>query len=198
MRPTFRTTAPLDLPLPACPGVHKRATDPRFTIVTADAQGEAESRALVERSGMPDPERVNVVDLRSQKGISIWIRDSMFPVQRADGSWKILIQDRTYWPGPEDNRVPTAVDAANEDIEAVSHPALRIDGGNAVSTRQFAIIGNDSFQHTTDRVRELSADPAKMAEITSFYEARTGQRVVEHPSRPTAGSEAGGRMQPWS
>lgn len=160
--------------------------DTRFTIVAANTAGETELRALVASSGMEDPERVQIINLEAQKGISIWIRDSMIPVRDADGSWKLLIQDRTYWPGPEDNRVPAIIGEQADGMRAVDHPALRIDGGNMVSTRSIAFIGNDSFQHTTDRLKELAQDPARRAEIIEFFENQTGKDVIES-GQPGAG-----------
>jgi hypothetical protein len=155
----------------------------RFTIVAAVARGVEELRTLVAESGMADPERVTIVDAHTQKGISIWIRDSMIPVMDRDGTTRILIQDRTYYPGPEDDRVAPLIDEAHDQITSAAHLALRIDGGNIVNNRTVSIVGIDSVDQTRDRLQELAQDPGRRQEIIEFYEARTGHRVVDGAPR---------------
>ena len=144
-----------------------------FSIVCADSQGEASVQKLVSEVGI-QPERVSILGAESQKGMSIWIRDSMLPVAR-DGSTRLLIQDRTYWPGPEDNRVAPLLDAAHPQISSQAHPALRIDGGNVLSNQRHTFVGSDSIRHTRERLQELAQDPARRAEIEAFYQEKTGQ-----------------------
>jgi hypothetical protein len=144
-----------------------------FTIVCADKQGEQAVAQLVDKTGI-EPQRVTILPAESQQGMSIWIRDSMLPVKDTDGHSKLLIQDRTYWPGPEDNLVAPMLDLQHPQITSQAHPALRIDGGNVLSNNRHTIVGNDSMNHTRDRLRELSQDPQKKVEIERFYTENTG------------------------
>ncbi|MCE7870707.1 hypothetical protein DYH09_10045 [bacterium CPR1] len=152
------------------------APDSRFTIVCADQRGVDSIHQLVQETGT-DPARVTVVAAEAVQGFSIWIRDSMLPVRMPDGRTLLMIQDRTYWPGPEDARVPALIDQAHGSLESSPHPALRIDGGNVVSNRHQVIVGSDSVEHTRARLQELAQDPDRLEDIRHFYEAWTGQEV---------------------
>jgi len=103
----------------------------------------------------------------------------MIPLLAADGSWRLLVQDRTYWPGAEDQRVPFIIAQRSQGFAAIPHAALRIDGGNMLSNREYAFVGSDAVTHTTEGLRELATDPGHLTEIVRFYEARTGLKVVE-------------------
>ncbi|MDQ7821614.1 MAG: hypothetical protein RDV48_02330 [Candidatus Eremiobacteraeota bacterium] len=150
----------------------------RFTVVTADEKGEKTLRQAAAESGMVNPGRVNIVNAHSQKGFSIWIRDSMIPVANPDGTTTLLMQDRTYWPGPEDAKITPLFAQGNSNLTAVPHPSLRIDGGNMLSNEEFIFVGQDSVVHTTDRLKELFVLPRWKDEIIRFYENRTGKDVV--------------------
>lgn len=177
-----------DRPLPektekALLGVYKTlftnmSDDTRFTIATANDRGEEMLRQAVKESGMENPERVNIVNAHAKKGFSIWIRDSMIPVENADRTSKLLIQDRTYWPGPEDNKIPYLIAENNDGISSQSHPTLRIDGGNVLSNSKTIIVGKDSVDHTTKLLQERAIDPEWKKDIIKFYEARTGNEIV--------------------
>jgi len=185
-----------DRPLPektekALLGVYKTlftnmSADTRFTIATANDRGEAMLRQAVNESGMESPERVNIVNAYAQKGFSIWIRDSMIPVENADESSKLLIQDRTYWPGPEDNKIPYLIAENNEGISSQRHPTLRIDGGNVLSNSNTIIVGNDSVDHTTKLLQERAVDSEWKKDIIKFYEAKTGKEIVEEGASPSS------------
>lgn len=149
-----------------------------FTVVCADDQGTQAVEKLVEDSHI-DPQRVSILPAHSEKGTSIWIRDSMLPVRDENGLTKLLIQDRTYWPGPEDNQVAPLIDGAHPQIYAQAHPALRIDGGNILSNSKHLIIGSDSIRHTRARLQELYQDPGRAQEIDDFYVKTTGRPVDE-------------------
>lgn len=149
-----------------------------FTVVCADQRGIDDVNKLVRDSGT-DPSRVAVVPAQGDK-MSIWIRDSMLPVRAEDGHTKLLIQDRTYWPGPNDNTIaPTLaqVHGQNEHnpIASQQHPALRIDGGNILSNSKQIFVGSDSVRHTRARLQELAQDPARAKEIEEFYTKASGQ-----------------------
>jgi N-dimethylarginine dimethylaminohydrolase len=145
-----------------------------FTIVCADNKGEESVHSLLEKHRI-QPERVSVVPAECEKGMSIWIRDSMLPVRNPDGSSKLLVQDRTYWPGPEDGKISSILQAAHPEVNAQDHPALRIDGGNVLSNRHHTFVGSDSIRHTRERLQELAQDPNKRAEIEDFYRQASGQ-----------------------
>lgn len=150
------------------------APDTRFSVVCADAQGAAAVRGLVEQTQI-DPARVKVLQAPEQTEMSIWIRDSMLPVRAQDGHSDILIQDRTYWPGPADNQVAPMLVANNSQLSSKAHPALRIDGGNVLSNNRHTIVGSDSLQHTRERLQELAAqDPANLMQLENFYRQQTG------------------------
>lgn len=149
-----------------------------FTVVCADQRGIDDVNKLVRDSGT-DPSRVSVVPAQAEQ-MSIWIRDSMLPVRAEDGHTKLLIQDRTYWPGAGDNTIaPTLAQIHGEDahnpITAHQHPALRIDGGNILSNSKQIIVGNDSIRHTRARLQELYQDPVRAKEIEDFYSRTSGQ-----------------------
>lgn len=148
-----------------------------FTVVCADDAGSAAVRGLVEKSAI-DPKRVSLVEAQSQQGMSIWIRDSMLPVLD-QGQSKLLIQDRTYWPGPEDGRVAPLIDGAHEHIRSLPHPALRIDGGNVLSNARHCVVGKDSVIHTRERLQELAQDPEQKKAIEDFYREASGKPVGE-------------------
>lgn len=158
------------------------APDSRFTIICADQRGVQSIQQLVQDTGT-DPARVTVVDAQTVKGFSIWIRDSMLPVRMPDGKTLLMIQDRTYWPGPEDARVPALIDAANDSLDSAPHPALRIDGGNILSNRHQIFVGHDSVEHTRARLQELAQDPERLEDIKQFYQAWSGQEVTSDLSR---------------
>ncbi len=160
------------------------APDSRFTIVCADQRGVDSINQLVQDT-QTDPARVTVVNAQAQKGFSIWIRDSMLPVRMPDGKTLLMIQDRTYWPGPEDASVPPLIDAANESLESSPHPALRIDGGNILSNRHQIFVGHDSIEHTRARLQELAQDPERLKDITQFYQAWSGNEVNDAQSLAT-------------
>ena len=145
-----------------------------FSVVCADSKGEESVRQLVSDSHI-DPARVSILPANSEKGMSIWIRDSMLPVKAEDGHSKLLIQDRTYWPGPEDSRVAPLLDEAHPNISSQAHPALRIDGGNVLSNRRHTVVGRDSIRHTRARLQELAEDPGRRREIEDFYRKASGQ-----------------------
>ncbi|MFN8609580.1 MAG: hypothetical protein U0931_18720 [Vulcanimicrobiota bacterium] len=149
-----------------------------FTVVCADQRGIDDVNKLVRDSGT-DPNRVSVVPAQAEQ-MSIWIRDSMLPVRAEDGHTKLLIQDRTYWPGAGDNTIaPTLAQVHGQDahnpITSQQHPALRIDGGNILSNSKQIIVGSDSIRHTRARLQELYQDPAKAKEIEDFYSRASGQ-----------------------
>lgn len=149
-----------------------------FTVVCADQRGIDDVNKLVQDSGT-DPQRVSVVPAQADK-MSIWIRDSMLPVRAEDGHTKLLIQDRTYWPGEGDNTIaPTLAQVHGQDqhnpITSQQHPALRIDGGNILSNSKQIIVGSDSIRHTRARLQELAQDPARAKEIEEFYTRASGQ-----------------------
>jgi hypothetical protein len=150
----------------------------RFTIVAANQEGVDMLKNAVEESGMKSPNRVKIVNGKAEKGFSIWIRDSMIPVSDK-GSPKILIQDRTYWPGPEDGKIPPLYAEANDDVTSQVHPGLRIDGGNVLSNQEYIIVGHDSVNHTTDLLKGLAGNQAWKEEIIHFYETSTGKKVAE-------------------
>lgn len=153
-----------------------------FTVVCADQRGIDDVNQLVHDNGI-DPNRVAVVPAQSDK-MSIWIRDSMLPVRAEDGHSKLLIQDRTYWPGAGDNTIaPTLAAVHSQDehnaITSQAHPALRIDGGNILSNNKQIIVGSDSIRHTRDRLQELAQDPARAQEIEEFYARSSGQPATD-------------------
>ncbi|MBT9586923.1 hypothetical protein IV102_26515 [bacterium] len=154
--------------------MHTMSPETHFTIVCADAKGEESVNHMVEE-GRIDPERVTVVGAHSEKGMSIWIRDSMLPVRNDQSASKLLIQDRTYWPGPEDNQISPLLQAAHPEITAQNHPALRIDGGNVLSNQKQTVVGSDSIRHTRERLQELAQDPEKLIQIEEFYRQASGQ-----------------------
>jgi hypothetical protein len=143
-----------------------------FSIVCADAAGEDSIRQLIAEQGI-DSQRISILGAKSEKGMSIWIRDSMLPLVR-DGHTQLSIQDRTYWPGPEDNRVAPLLDQAHSHISSQDHPALRIDGGNVLSNQRHTFVGSDSVRHTRERLQELAQDPQRRGEIEAFYREKTG------------------------
>jgi len=149
-----------------------------FTVVCADQRGIDDVNKLVQDSGT-DSSRVSVVPAQADK-MSIWIRDSMLPVRAEDGHTKLLIQDRTYWPGAGDNTIaPTLAQVHGQDqhnpITSQAHPALRIDGGNILSNSKQIIVGSDSIRHTRARLQELYQEPARAKEIEEFYTKASGQ-----------------------
>jgi len=149
-----------------------------FTVVCADQHGIDDVNKLVQDNGI-NPDRVAVVPAEADK-MSIWIRDSMLPVRAEDGHTKLLIQDRTYWPGAGDNTIaPTLAAVHSQDehnaITSQAHPALRIDGGNILSNNKQIIVGSDSIRHTRARLQELAQDPARAREIEEFYTKASGQ-----------------------
>ena len=147
-----------------------------FTVAIADARGEQDVRKLAQDKGIA-PERLHIVDAQCDKGMSIWIRDSMLPVSADDGHTTLLIQDRTYWPGPDDAKVAPMIDAAHPQIDSHPHPALRIDGGNVLTNHNLTLVGSDSVKHTRDRLQELAKDPQTLQQMHSYYESRTGETV---------------------
>lgn len=155
----------------------------QFTIVAANESGVNDLSRAVQESGMANPERVNIVNGKAEKGFSIWIRDSMIPVASPDDLTKLLIQDRTYWPGPEDAKIPMLIDESSDAVSSQIHQPLRIDGGNLLSNEEYILVGHDSVAQTTARLKELAADPEWENEIIHFYEAKTGNEVVG-PGQP--------------
>jgi hypothetical protein len=149
----------------------------RFSIVAANQEGIDMLKNAVKESGMENPERVKIIDGKADKGFSIWIRDSMIPVDNKDGTTTTLIQDRTYWPGPEDAKIPPLFSQNNDDVKTRPHPALRIDGGNVLSNQSEIIVGHDSVNHTTALLQELAKDPKWKSEIVHFYEIKSGNEV---------------------
>ncbi|MCA9795904.1 MAG: hypothetical protein KC910_29050 [Candidatus Eremiobacteraeota bacterium] len=148
-----------DKPLPevarkAVLGVYRKLLtnmhpETRFTIVAADTRGVEDLKKLVDETGIANPQRVKIVGLDSEQGFSIWIRDSMLPVWSDQGT-RVLVQDRTYFAGPDEQAVPF-----NLPVQAEAHPGLRLDGGNILSNRHQVIVGIDSVEHTAARLREL-------------------------------------------
>lgn len=158
-----------------------REMDPRtrFTVVAADERNTDDAQALAQRCGVAD--RVEVVNARSQKGMSIWIRDSMLPVRTDSGDTRLLIQSRTYWPGPEDQLGPELLGwAAGRSVHAAPHDGLRIDGGNVVSNRRELVVGIDSVRQTADRLGELG--PSKDL-LERFLKAAGGGSWEDLPVR---------------
>lgn len=154
--------------------MQKMSPDTRFTIVCADSSGQASVEKLVEQSGI-ESERLQVVNAHSERGMSIWIRDSMLPVLGPAGETRLLVQDRTYWPGPEDGQIAPLLQQANPEMEHQPHPALRIDGGNVLSNHKQTIVGSDSIRHTRARLQELAQDPEKKKSIEEFYQKASGK-----------------------
>ena len=150
--------------------------DTRFSVVCADQHGVDSMKQLVQETHIA-PARVDIIPANTEKGMSIWIRDSMLPSLDAEGKTKLMIQDRTYWPGPEDNKVAPLLAETSPNIYAQAHPALRIDGGNVISNHHLSIVGPDSIDQTRDRLKELAADPAKLDMMKYFYEHATGTKA---------------------
>ena len=144
-----------------------------FTVVCANSSGVADVQQLAQNAGLK-ADRVEIIDAQAQKGMSIWIRDSMLPTLDEQGNTKILIQDRTYWPGPEDNKVAELIDKSHDNIYSQPHPALRIDGGNVVSNRNLSLVGIDSINQMRDRLHELAVEPGNYKQMLEFYEHTTG------------------------
>ena len=157
--------------------------DTQFTIVCADQNGIDSIHQLEQKTGI-DPNRVHILPANSQNGTSIWIRDSMLPVQDGTGKTKLIIQDRTYWPGPDDNKVPPIIAGSSPQIYSEAHPELRIDGGNILTNGHQAFIGNDSIGQERDLLQSLAKDPEKAKEIQSFYEQETGNKVGQNGVTP--------------
>lgn len=141
--------------------------DPRtkFTIVAADERGV---RDLKEMFG--DSHRVRVVKADTDKGFSIWIRDSMLPVRDEDGNTKVIVQDRSYFAGPDEQNAPFRLG-----LKAERHPSLRLDGGNILNNGRRAFVGIDSIQHTRERLQEL--DPKAVDQLLKL----TGTDMDELP-----------------
>ncbi len=118
----------------------------RFTIVAADQRGVDDLNKVFGES-----DRVRIVKADTDKGFSIWIRDSMLPVEQADGKTKIMVQDRSYFAGPDEQNAPFRLG-----LPAEFHPGLRLDGGNILNNGVRAFVGADSIQHTRERLQELS------------------------------------------
>lgn len=148
----------------------------QFSFICAD-QPSVDCVAKMAHDTGADPSRIHIIDAHSEKGMSIWIRDSMLPTLDADGRTKILIQDRTYWPGPEDNKVAPLIDAAYPQIFSQAHPALRIDGGNVLSNHNVSLVGIDSFNQMKERLGELANDPSNLAQMEALYKKATGHPV---------------------
>jgi len=154
--------------------MQKMSPETRFTIVCADRSGQSSVQQMVEQNGI-ESERVQVVDAKSSQGMSIWIRDSMLPVRGPAGETRLLVQDRTYWPGPEDGQIAPLLQQANPEMTHQPHPALRIDGGNVLSNQKQTIVGSDSILHTRARLQELAQDPEKKKSIEEFYQQASGK-----------------------
>ncbi len=159
----------------------------RFSVVAANREGMDMLKNAVKESGMEHPERVKIIDGKADKGFSIWIRDSMIPVDNKDGTSTTLIQDRTYWPGPEDAKIPPLFAQNNEDVKARPHPALRIDGGNMLSNQTEILVGIDSVEHTTSLLKDLAQNQAWKEEIIDFYEIKSGNQVAGEGAHPSKG-----------
>jgi len=157
----------------------RMSEDTSFTIVVPDKESKETCKKLVSECGMKNPGRVKIIDPTVPHGFSIWIRDSMIPVKGDDGEKKIIIQDRTYWPGEDDAMVPEAIDGGYDDIQSVRNPFLRIDGGNVLSNKEYAFIGIDSKNQTTDLLKELALDKENRENIIRFYEVKSGKEVIE-------------------
>ncbi len=158
--------------------MHNMDPHTQFSIVCADQAAVDCVQNLVQGTRIEES-RVDVVPASTKDGMSIWIRDSMLPTQDADGRTKILIQDRTYWPGAEDNKVaPLLVEAHKSHIFSQPHTALRIDGGNVLSNRNVSLIGIDSFNQMKERLGELAKDPENLKQMEDLY-----KKCVGHPVR---------------
>jgi N-dimethylarginine dimethylaminohydrolase len=155
--------------------------DTKFTIVVPNDESEKICKQLVQDCNPQNPERIQIINGHSENGFSIWIRDSMIPVQTEDSQKRLIIQDRTYYPGKDDKIVPEAIGNANSDISSVHNPILRIDGGNVLSNKEYAFIGIDSATQTTDLLKELALNQENKKNIIKFYEAKSGKEVVEKP-----------------
>lgn len=131
----------------------------RFTMVAADPRG---ARDLAVR--FSDNERVTIVLADSEKGFSIWIRDSMIPVRDQQGRPRVVVQDRSYFAGPDEQAVPYLVG-----VPAESHPSLRLDGGNILSNSRQAFVGIDSVEHTRERIEGLQKrHPEAVADLVKL------------------------------
>ena len=136
--------------------------DPRteFTVVVTSPEDAKRVSELA-----PDREGIHIVVADPEEGFSIWIRDSMLPLQREDGLTRLLVQDRSYFAGPEEQLVPYLLPE-----EAVAHPALRLDGGNILSNSHQAFVGIDSIDHTRERLTELhQQEPARLEPLLALY-----------------------------
>lgn len=156
--------------------------DTQFSIVCADQAGVNSIEKLVKDSKI-EPGRVDIIPANTEKGMSIWIRDSMLPSQDSEGKTKLMIQDRTYWPGPEDNKVAPLLTGTSPNIYSQPHQTLRIDGGNVLSNRHLSIVGPDSINQTRDRLQELAKDPKNLDQMKYFYEHATGNKADADPKK---------------
>jgi hypothetical protein len=153
--------------------------DTKFTIIVPNKESEKICKQLVEDCNPQNPERIKIENAKAPEGFSIWIRDSMIPVQAKDGQSKLIIQDRTYYPGKDDKMVPEFIDKVHDDVSSVHNPILRIDGGNVLSNKTHAFVGIDSAAQTTDLLKELSLNAENKENIIKFYESKSGKEVVE-------------------
>ncbi|MBI2265707.1 MAG: hypothetical protein HYU64_11120 [Armatimonadetes bacterium] len=151
--------------------------DTKFSFVVEQSDQKALESFLNEVNPV-NRDRIRIIPV--DKYISIWFRDSMLPAYSEEGKPKIMIQDRTYWPSPNDPLVPKAIAEANPDIPAVPMPLLRVDGGNILSNSRTTFIGVDSADQTTDLLQKLAKQGNAFKEkVIAFYENRTNQKVVE-------------------
>ncbi|HPZ06869.1 MAG TPA: hypothetical protein PL110_02030 [Candidatus Eremiobacteraeota bacterium] len=151
----------------------------QFTIVVPDKESMEICQNLVKECKPENPQRIHIVDSKAPHGFSIWIRDSMIPVRDGEGKGKLIIQDRTYWPGEDDAMIPAIIDDHHDDISSVRNPVLRIDGGNILSNKTHAFVGIDSATQTTDLLKELAENTENKKEIVRFYETKSGKEVIE-------------------
>ena len=160
--------------------------DTKFTVVAATEQDAKDVAETVAKSGMANPERVQVLEA-DLPSLTVWARDMMVPkFFPGDPSKTALIaQEPLHNWHLNDSQVPEKITSTNPSIVLDNEKAMITDGGDTQSNSNESFVGYYSLAATENKLHEnLQSSPIK-PEVIQWYQNKTGKTVVESDPKTT-------------
>jgi hypothetical protein len=142
--------------------------DVKFTITFESERDRQATRDLLEKEGIPNPERFNLL-LTDDLNITMWARDQMVGLgNRAGGD--TLLGQTTMRPHGDDEMLPPRIAASIPGLGFDGDKRLQTDGGDEVSNPHETFLGYSSLHLTAERLYEMSRKDEAQAAIFSPFD----------------------------
>jgi len=152
-------------------------------VIPAGPEGQKVQETLQREISQPD--KLHFLTNSNPYPMTVWSRDSVLPMEDAQGRTTLLIPQRSYWAGgdPEGNTgdlsVPWVMAESNLGVPITVRPQpwVSLDGGNVVNNSTTAFVGQDSLTNTEKLLRERGSETLAITQLETVL----GKTVVVLP-----------------